>query len=404
MRVEHLTETVPRELDLSEAEAGALAAAGKRLAGSREFWRQTGLDADSAERSVIRCDRVARGRYRVTVREAVGIVALSSLQLVVEPKIPAAHFRYLLQRSPVFPRLDDHQVAAAESAELWDLVAAWFVSALERLLRRGMVADYEEQRGDLPYLRGTVHAFKTASSYYQGRVSFSCLFDEFGLDSPMNRVLRAAAATIASASVLKPALRRRARNSLTRLAEAGELWHGDLYHAPERRSEHYAMGLHLARHVLAATGRAAAAGPAPAWTFLIRTPELIEAAVRAILTRGLHELVEVSNSGIQLKPSKLSLNPDLVFGAIAVGDVKYSLLTQDWNRPHLYQAVAFATGYRATRAGVFGFTSKGASPPQLQVGPVGLRAFAWLADETVAPEASAATLLDEVRDWINADA
>jgi len=36
-----------------------------------------------------RCDRVARGRYRVTVREAVGIVALPSLQLVVEPKIPA---------------------------------------------------------------------------------------------------------------------------------------------------------------------------------------------------------------------------------------------------------------------------------------------------------------------------
>jgi hypothetical protein len=80
---------------------------------------------------VIRCDRVARGRYSVTVREAVGIVALPSLQLVVEPKIPAPRFRYLLQRSPAFPRLDDHQTAAVESAELWDLVAAWYVTALE---------------------------------------------------------------------------------------------------------------------------------------------------------------------------------------------------------------------------------------------------------------------------------
>jgi len=53
---------------------------------------------------------------------------------------------------------------------------------------------------------------------------------------------------------------------------------------------------------------------------------------------------------------------------------------------------------------VFGFTSKGASPPQVQVGSVGLRAFAWLADETVAPETSEAKLLDEVRDWINMDA
>jgi hypothetical protein len=108
-----------------------LAAAGKRLAGSREFWRHTGHDADSPERSVIRCDRVARGRYSVTVREAVGIVALPSLQLVVEPKIPAPRFRYLLQRSPAFPRLDDHQTAAVEPAELWDLVAAWYVTALE---------------------------------------------------------------------------------------------------------------------------------------------------------------------------------------------------------------------------------------------------------------------------------
>jgi hypothetical protein len=183
----------------------------------------------------------------------------------------------------------------------------------------------------------------------------------------------------------------------------GELRPGDVYHAPERRSAHYAMGLQLARHVLAATGRAAAAGPAPAWTFLIRTPELIEDAVRAILRQGLHDLVDVSKSGIQLRPSKLGLNPDLVFGGIAVGDVKYSLLAPDWNRPHLYQAVAFATGYRVTRAGVFGFMLKGPSPPQLQVGPVGLTAFAWLSDETVAPETAEATLLDEARSWINAD-
>jgi hypothetical protein len=67
-------------------------------------------------------------------------------------------------------------------------------------------------------------------------------------------------------------VRRRARNALTRLADVGELRTGDLRHAPERRSVHYATGLQLARHVLAATGRATTAGPAPAWTFLIRTP------------------------------------------------------------------------------------------------------------------------------------
>jgi 5-methylcytosine-specific restriction enzyme subunit McrC len=405
MRVEYMTETAPRALDLSEEEAAALAAAGKRLAGSREYWGRVVTDADSpAETTVIRCDRLAHGRHRVTVAEAVGIVALSSLQLIVEPKIPPAHFRYLLERSPAFPRLDDQQAAAAESSELWDLVATWFVAALERLLRRGLVADYEEQHEDLPYMRGTVHAVETANAYYQGRVSFSCLFDEFGLDSPVNRVLRAATATVAAAPVLKLELRRRARHALSRFMDVGELRPGDVDHAPERRSAHYAMGLQLARHVLAATGRTIASGPTPAWTFLIRTPELIEDAVRNILKCELHDVIDVKKSGLQLKPSKLTLNPDLVFGRTAVGDIKYSLLGSDWKRPHLYQAVAFATGYRVSRAGVFGFTSTGPSPPELQVGPIHLRAFTWLANEAVAPRVAEAKFVDETRTWIVTDA
>jgi 5-methylcytosine-specific restriction enzyme subunit McrC len=405
MRVEHVIESAPRVLDLSEEEADALAAAGKRLAGSGEYWGRAASDmSDRAETTVIRCDRVANSRYRVTVAEAVGIVALPSLQVIVEPKIPLAHFRYLLQQSAAFPRLDDQPAAAAGSAEMWDLVAAWFVTALERLLRQGRVADYQEQQEDLSYLRGTVQATETATAYYQRRVSFSCLYDEFGLNSPMNRVLRAAAATIASASVLKPDLRRRARRALSRLMDVGELRPGDIHHTPERRSAHYAIGLQLARHVLAATGRTITPGSTPAWTFLIRTPELIENAIRSILKRGLQDIAEAKKAGLQLKPSRLTLNPDLLFGDAAVGDVKYVLLTSDWKRSHLYQAVAFATGYRMSRAGVFGFSSSGPIPPQLQVGPVNVRTFTWLANKAVAPENAEAQLVNEARMWIGADA
>jgi hypothetical protein len=404
MRVEHLTETAPRVLDLSEEEADALAAAGKRLAGSAEYWGRAVSDTtDGPERTVIRCNRLANGRYRVTVAEAVGIVALPSLQLIVQPKIPLAHFRHLLQQSLAFPRLDDQQTAGAGSTELWDLVAAWLVTALERLLRRGLVADYEEQQADLPYLRGTVQAADTATTYYQGLVAFSCLFDEFGLNSPMNRVLRAATATVASAPVLKPELRQRARRALSRLIDVGELRPGDIHHAPERRSAHYGISLQLARHVLAATGRTIAPGSTPAWTFLIRTPELIEDAIRSILKCGLHDITEVRKAGLRLKPSRLTLNPDLLFGNAAVGDVKYVLLTPDWDRSHLYQAVAFATGYRLSRAGVFGFSSSGPIPPPLQIGRVNVRTFTWLANEVVTAEEAQAQLISDARMWIGAD-
>ena len=195
---------------------------------------------------------------------------------------------------------------------------------------------------------------QTAVSYYQGRVSFACSYDEFGLDSPLNRVLRAAALTVAAAPILDSQVRRRARQSLSRLTDVGDLRPIDLRHSPERRSAHYGIAHQLARHVLAATGRTIDVGNTHAWTFLIRTPELVEDAVRNILREGLLDLVPVTKSGLQLKPSKLSLHPDLIFGVHAIGDVKYSLLDSDWKRSHLYQAVAFATGYRVPHAAVFG--------------------------------------------------
>ena len=47
MRVEYVTETAPRVLDLSEDEAHALAAACRRLAGSGEYWGRVVADGDN---------------------------------------------------------------------------------------------------------------------------------------------------------------------------------------------------------------------------------------------------------------------------------------------------------------------------------------------------------------------
>jgi hypothetical protein len=403
MRIERIVETVQRVLELSEDEADALTAVGKRLASTKTFWRDARDDTDSPPATVIRCERIAHQQYRVTVAEAVGIVALPSMQLIVEPKIPPAHFRFLLERSSAFPRLGDQHAQAAQSAELWDLVARWFVDALERLLRRGLVADYEERHDELPFIRGTVRSMDTAVSYYQGRVSFACSYDQFGLNSPLNRVLRAAALTVAAAPILDSQVRRRARQSLSRLTDVDDLRPTDLWHSPERRSAHYGVACQLARHVLTATGRTIDAGDTHAWTFLIRTPELVEDAVRNILRQGLLDLVPVTKSGLQLKPSKLRLNPDLVFGAHAIGDVKYSLLDSDWRRSHLYQAIAFATGYGVRHAAVFGFSPNGSTPPEVQVGAVRLRSFAWVSSASAAPADSAAKLTADARAWFEHD-
>jgi 5-methylcytosine-specific restriction enzyme subunit McrC len=107
---------------------------------------------------------------------------------------------------------------------------------------------------------------------------------------------------------------------------------------------------------------------------------------------------------MQLKPSKLTLNPDILFGTVAVGDIKYSLLTPDWNRAHLYQAIAFATGFHVSHAGVFGFTFSGSCPVEPHVGDVCVRAFTWLADQAVPPEIAEATLTSQARNWLTSHA
>jgi hypothetical protein len=98
----------------------------------------------------------------------------------------------------------------------------------------------------------------------------------------------------------------------------------------------------------------------------------------------------------------MRLNPDLVFGNVATGDVKYKLLTKEWNRSDLYQAVAFATGYRVGQAAVFTFSSSvpNQTLPCVRVGDVRLRAIAWDCSPETSPAAAAEAMVAEAASWL----
>ncbi len=164
----------------------------------------------------------------------------------------------------------------------------------------------------------------------------------------------------------------------------------------------YESALTFARHVLAGTGRTFQSGDHRAQTFLIRTPDVVEHAVRSILQDGLAQVAEVRKKGLQLGGSTVTLNPDLVFGSTATGDVKYKLLGKDWKRSDLYQAITFATGYRVNQASIVLFTS-GAHPiPEpLQVGNVTLTVLAWDCSQGTSPEVAAQSLVEDTRAWFD---
>jgi hypothetical protein len=95
----------------------------------------------------------------------------------------------------------------------------------------------------------------------------------------------------------------------------------------------------------------------------------------------------------------MTLNPDLVFGSIALGDVKYKLTTE-WIRADLYQAVTFAAGHGARKVAIISFSETSLDPETITIGPVSVTHFRWYAHDSVLPEEACTRLGTQLRAWL----
>jgi hypothetical protein len=402
MRRVDVQESREQLLELSADQAQALQRVGRRLASKKHWWGADDVEDAEERRSAISCVAAGASIWRVTVANSVGLINVGDLQVAVHPKIPTSHLLYLLGRSGHFPRLDDDRALAIAGSDLWNLVAYWFVLAAEQVMRRDLIRDYELVQAELPVIRGRVGLLDTAADVYRGRLAFRCEYDELAIDTPLNRLLKAAARVVAASDVLRHASRRRAMRLLARMDEIGDLRPGDELASIDRRSGHYVDARSLAKHVLQRQGRVFEHGAAPAWTFLIPTPRLVEDGVRNLLVERLTPAWDVRKRGMQLEGSTLTFNPDLLFQhGLAVGDVKYKLLAAGWSRPDLYEVISFATGYRSRHCVVLAFRNPNRAPLRpLRVGDVDVTEIAWAADPDVDPSTAAAEMATDVRDWL----
>jgi 5-methylcytosine-specific restriction enzyme subunit McrC len=344
----------------------------------------------------------------LATRSAIGATALAHVGAVVERrstnapiKIPVAHLLHLFAKSGAFPRLEDQRGLVAAGGSLWELVATWFVAATERVLRRDLVRDYEMTEDDLAAVRGTVQVLPTARHYYEGRLRFDCMFEEFGYDSALNRVIRGATRVVSASPQLSRTTRRRALALIARMEGVGEFNSSDRWPRLDRRTAHYRDALLLARHVLRTQGRDLHHGETDAWTFLIRTPEMVEAGLLTILQEAFEH---IDKTAIQLEHTRMTLNPDLVIGnGVAIADVKYKLSRSDWDRHDLYQVVAFATGYKTSHAALVSFRQpESAALPSLRVGDVRVRHITWPADIAMSAFEARNAFLNEFGKWVEA--
>jgi 5-methylcytosine-specific restriction endonuclease McrBC regulatory subunit McrC len=270
------------------------------------------------------------------------------------------------------------------------------------VIRRDLIRDYREETAQLSAVRGRVVPLATARTFYRGSLKPTCVYEEFDNDNSLNRVLKAAAASVARSRLLETGLRRRAVVALAQMADVSDLRVGDLEVSPDLRTAYYRDAWKLACQVLAGQGIEMLSGETLAWTFLIRTPDLLEEGIRNLLQEALHPTWHLEKKGRQLIGAPITLNPDLVFehGRL-VGDVKYKLLSA-WHQSDLYQAIAFATGYRASGALVISFLTDAQQTelPELIVGDLPVTSAAWMASTEVTPQQARGTLVEQVERWL----
>ena len=275
----HIKESERTDIELTLDEARQLSALGQRLASKSTWWGVSNADEGKPPASLIRC-RSDGLRGEITVHNAIGVVGVGDRRIVVRPKIDLPHVCHLLARGEILPSFIPSEIAIAPASDLLELIARWFVAACERLLRLGIVRDYEETSDDVTAILGRLEVHRTVDNYYAGRLAVHCVFDDFDLDTPLNRIVKAATRVVALGSAFSPPVRRRAAGASYRLEEAGVLRRQDLRVTLDRRTAHYGDVLMLARLILSGTSRTLELGKSSAWVFLIPTPLAVERGIQ----------------------------------------------------------------------------------------------------------------------------
>lgn len=405
-----LVESLPRRLVLTLDQADQLRDLGKQLRGKdRQFDNGTDASSDDAaesdEKRILTCQPVGgeENTYDVRALNVAGVVGLPGLDLHILPKIPMNHFVHIARYAVSRPRLSNEEVSIDSLEAFWELIAEWCISAVEKIVRDGLIADYHELSDDLSVVRGRVNVRKTAEHFVNGRLQANCTFEEFDHDNALNRVLRTAMRYIAAATWLcEGELKKRAARMNRALEGIGDLQKGDIYVQVDRRSRRYSEAIDLSLRVLGEMGADVDMGNKLGRTFLFYTPALIEQGLRKILSDSLAPLPVYKSSRLLSENPVFRVNPDLVFGNVLLtGDVKYKVAGDTWVRDDVAQATLFASAFGVQRAVIATFSIEHlGSDLELEFYSLMLKRIVWEASPHVDPLISQADFLFRMKKFI----
>src|SRR5438067_2255494 len=83
-------------------------------------------------------------------------------------------------------------VNTAGVSELVDLFARILITGVHRLQRKGFERGYVEREEEIAGIRGKIQMLETVGKFLDRHGRASCIFDELTIDTPQNRVVKAA--------------------------------------------------------------------------------------------------------------------------------------------------------------------------------------------------------------------
>jgi len=128
----------------------------------------------------------------------------------------------MLYASALFRQRDQARLSAVEDNpnDIPDLVAEMLCHQVERRIKRNLSHGYRHRAAILGRVRGRIDLLDTTRHRLLDRGRVSCRFDELTVDTPRNRLVRAALTTIAGL-VRKPTLAHRCRSVAMGLGRMG---------------------------------------------------------------------------------------------------------------------------------------------------------------------------------------
>ena len=299
--------------------------------------------------------------------QVVGVLTTPGASIEILPKIEgrgAGAVRYALTRMlavawnlPI--ATSEPAMLATQRDDLLEVLVRLFADRLLVAVRRGLPHRYRRREDDLRFLRGKLDIHRQFTRHAVRSDLLACRFEELSVDTPLNRVLKAAVRRLASTS--------RSAMNLRRLAELSARFEfvGD---SPKPFSEPVRLDrtniafhrlYRLARALLAGDWQSTTTGDSDGFGLLFPMNDLFEEFVGRTLRLALAprsvSLQDTGKHALEGDRQRLfALRPDIVVDGDIVIDTKWKQLkageaTLGVSQADVYQMLAYGHAYEARR-------------------------------------------------------